>query len=38
LVKKKCELLVSLKGNPQRPGIDSLNVGAATAALLHALS
>lgn len=38
LVKKKCDLLISLKGNPNRKGIDSLNVGAATAALLHAVS
>lgn len=36
LVKKKCDLLISLRGNPDRKGIDSLNVGAATAALLHA--
>lgn len=37
LVKKKCDLLISLKGDPARKGIDSLNVGAATAALLHEL-
>ena len=38
LIKKKCDILVSLQGSPVRPGIDSLNVGAATAALLHSLS
>lgn len=38
LIKKKCELVVSLKGASQRAGIDSLNVGAAAAALLHSFS
>ncbi|MCG3206209.1 MAG: putative TrmH family tRNA/rRNA methyltransferase [Elusimicrobia bacterium] len=37
LIKKKCDLLVALQGHPERKGIDSLNVGSAAAALLHAL-
>ncbi len=38
LVRKKCDMLISLKGHANRKGIDSLNVGAATAALLHSVS
>lgn len=38
LVKKKCDFNVSLKGHSARKGIDSLNVGSATAALLHVLT
>lgn len=38
LIRKKCDLVVSIKGAEGRPGIDSLNVGVATAVLLQQMS
>lgn len=38
LIRKKCDLIVSLKRLASGPGIDSLNVSAACAALLHHFS
>ncbi|MCB4756040.1 MAG: 23S rRNA (guanosine(2251)-2'-O)-methyltransferase RlmB [Elusimicrobia bacterium] len=37
LVKRRCDMIVSISRRREEPGIDSLNVGAACAVLLHQL-